>query len=58
MSLLVTLASSSRDAQLVEWNAMTMEIFYYIFAGVEPEELLPAVVSSAVCIFIHCDSIP
>ncbi|KAG0288438.1 Topoisomerase 1-associated factor 1 [Linnemannia gamsii] len=46
MSLLVTLASSSRDAQLVEWNAMTMEIFYYIFAGVEPEELLPAVVSS------------
>ncbi|KAF8948577.1 Topoisomerase 1-associated factor 1 [Haplosporangium gracile] len=46
MSLLVTLASSSKDAQLAEWNAITMEIFYYIFSGVEPEELMPAVLSS------------
>ncbi|KAF9154213.1 Topoisomerase 1-associated factor 1 [Linnemannia schmuckeri] len=46
MSLLVTLASSSKDSQLAEWNAITMEIFYYIFSGVEPEELMPAVVSS------------
>ncbi|KAF9551130.1 Topoisomerase 1-associated factor 1 [Mortierella hygrophila] len=46
MSLLVTLASSSKDAQLAEWNAITMEIFYYIFSGVEPEELMSGVVSS------------
>ena len=54
MSLLVTLASSSKDAQLAEWNAITMEIFYYIFSGVEPEELMPGVISSTVRIFIHC----
>ncbi|KAG0271557.1 Topoisomerase 1-associated factor 1 [Linnemannia exigua] len=46
MALLVTLASSSMDAQLADWNSITMEIFYYIFTGVEPEELLPAVTSS------------
>ncbi|KAG9063735.1 Topoisomerase 1-associated factor 1 [Linnemannia hyalina] len=46
MSLLVTLASSSKDAQLAEWNAIIMEIFYYIFSGVDPEELMPGVVSS------------
>ncbi|KAF9921443.1 Topoisomerase 1-associated factor 1 [Linnemannia zychae] len=46
MSLLVTLASSSMEAQLAEWNAITMEIFYYVFLGIDPEDLLPAVVSS------------
>lgn len=54
MSLLVTLASSSKDAQLAEWNAITMEIFYYIFSGVEPEELMPGVVSSTVSTSMHC----
>lgn len=57
MSLLVTLASSSKDAQLAEWNAITMEIFYYIFSGVEPEELMPGVVSSTVRTFMHCSII-
>ncbi|KAG0201291.1 Topoisomerase 1-associated factor 1 [Mortierella sp. NVP41] len=46
LALLVTLASSSQDAQLAEWNALTLEIFYHIFTGIDPEELLPAVVSS------------
>ncbi|KAG0377054.1 Topoisomerase 1-associated factor 1 [Mortierella sp. AD032] len=46
MALLVTLASSSMDAQLAEWNSITMEIFYYIFTGVEPEDLLPPIISS------------
>lgn len=54
MSLLVTLASSSKDAQLAEWNAITMEIFYYIFSGVEPEELMPGVVSSTVRTSLDC----
>ncbi|KAF9913350.1 Topoisomerase 1-associated factor 1 [Linnemannia zychae] len=46
MALLVTLASSSTEAQLAEWSSITMEIFYYIFAGIEPEELLPTITSS------------
>ncbi|KAG0198538.1 Topoisomerase 1-associated factor 1 [Mortierella sp. GBA30] len=42
MALLITLASSAMDVQLTEWNAITLEAFYYIFHGVEPEDLIPS----------------
>ncbi|KAF9986256.1 Topoisomerase 1-associated factor 1 [Modicella reniformis] len=43
MALFITLASSSTDAQLSEWNALTLETFYYIFSGVDADELIPTV---------------
>ncbi|KAF9207018.1 hypothetical protein BGZ49_001354 [Haplosporangium sp. Z 27] len=43
MALLITLASSSSDPQLSEFNAMTLEIFYYIFTGITVEDLIPTV---------------
>ncbi|KAF9576908.1 Topoisomerase 1-associated factor 1 [Mortierella alpina] len=43
MALFVTLASSATDAQLTEWNTLTLETFFYIFTGVEPDDLIPAV---------------
>ncbi|KAG0026505.1 Topoisomerase 1-associated factor 1 [Podila clonocystis] len=43
MALLVTLASSASDPQLAEWNTMTLEVFYYIFSGIEPDDLIPTV---------------
>ncbi|KAF9960343.1 Topoisomerase 1-associated factor 1 [Mortierella alpina] len=43
MALFVTLASSATDAQLIEWNTLTLETFFYIFMGVEPDDLIPAV---------------
>ncbi|KAG0036540.1 Topoisomerase 1-associated factor 1 [Podila clonocystis] len=43
MALLVTLASSAGDPQLAEWNTMTLEVFYYIFSGIEPNDLIPTV---------------
>ncbi|KAF9115466.1 Topoisomerase 1-associated factor 1 [Mortierella sp. AM989] len=47
MALLITLASSSSDAQLSEFNAMTLEIFYYIFTGIDPDDLIPTVTGRA-----------
>lgn len=46
MALLVTLASSAGDPQLAEWNTMTLEVFYYIFSGIEPDDLIPTVTVS------------
>ncbi|KAG0340494.1 Topoisomerase 1-associated factor 1 [Podila humilis] len=46
MALLITLASSAGDVGLAEWNTMTLEVFYYIFMGVEPDELIPAISST------------
>ncbi|KAF9311667.1 Topoisomerase 1-associated factor 1 [Podila horticola] len=46
MALLVTLASSAGDPQLAEWNTMTLEVFYYIFSGIEPDDLIPTVTGS------------
>ncbi|KAF9182982.1 Topoisomerase 1-associated factor 1 [Haplosporangium sp. Z 767] len=43
MALLVALASSAKDPQLAEWNAITLEIFYYIFTGVDADDLIPAI---------------
>ncbi|KAF9950151.1 Topoisomerase 1-associated factor 1 [Mortierella alpina] len=43
MALFVTLASSATDAQLTEWNTLTLETFFYIFMGVEPDDLIPTV---------------
>lgn len=43
MTLLLVLASSSTEPQYVEWNAITLEIFYHIFSGVDPAELIPSV---------------
>lgn len=43
MALLVTLASSASDTQLAEWNSLTLEVFYYIFSGIEPDDLIPTV---------------
>ncbi|KAF9301915.1 Topoisomerase 1-associated factor 1 [Mortierella antarctica] len=43
MALLVTLASSASDPQLAEWNSLTLEVFYYIFSGIEPDDLIPTV---------------
>ncbi|KAF8932695.1 Topoisomerase 1-associated factor 1 [Dissophora ornata] len=47
MALLTTLASCATDAQMAEWNAITLEIFYYIFSGIDAEELVPAVSGKA-----------
>lgn len=47
MALFVTLASSSMDNQLAEWNALTLETFFYIFEGVDPDDLIPMVSVSA-----------
>ncbi|KFH70850.1 hypothetical protein MVEG_03697 [Podila verticillata NRRL 6337] len=47
MALLVTLASSAGDPQLSEWNTMTLEVFYYIFSGIEPDDLIPTVTGAA-----------
>ncbi|KAF9357916.1 Topoisomerase 1-associated factor 1 [Mortierella sp. AD094] len=43
MALLITLASSASDAQLSEFNAMTLEIFYYIFTGIDADDLIPSI---------------
>ncbi|KAG0258250.1 Topoisomerase 1-associated factor 1 [Mortierella polycephala] len=43
MALLVALASSAKDPQLAEWNAITLEIFYYVFTGVDADDLIPAI---------------
>ncbi|KAG0052952.1 Topoisomerase 1-associated factor 1 [Gryganskiella cystojenkinii] len=45
-TLLVVLASSSNEPHLVEWNAITLEIFYHIFSGIDPEELIPSLSAS------------
>ncbi|KAK3818609.1 MAG: timeless protein-domain-containing protein [Benniella sp.] len=47
MALFVTLASSSTDSQLAEWNALTLETFFYIFEGVDPDDLVPMVSGQA-----------
>ncbi|KAG0022344.1 Topoisomerase 1-associated factor 1 [Entomortierella chlamydospora] len=43
MALLITLASSASEPQLSEFNAMTLEIFYYIFTGIDADDLIPSV---------------
>ncbi|KAF9585988.1 Topoisomerase 1-associated factor 1 [Lunasporangiospora selenospora] len=43
IALLISLASSAMESQYSEWNSITMETLYYIFAGVDPEELIPSV---------------
>ncbi|KAI7830304.1 timeless protein-domain-containing protein [Gamsiella multidivaricata] len=47
MELLLTLASSSTDVQLTEWNAIALETFYHIFSGIDAVELIPAVSGQA-----------
>ncbi|KAF9412291.1 Topoisomerase 1-associated factor 1, partial [Podila epigama] len=47
LALLITLASSAGDAQLTEWNTMALEVFYYIFMGVEPDDLIPVSTGTA-----------
>ncbi|KAG0229624.1 Topoisomerase 1-associated factor 1 [Actinomortierella wolfii] len=41
LELLVTLASSTNDVQLREWNVLAMETLYYIFYRINPAELIP-----------------
>ncbi|KAG0304905.1 Topoisomerase 1-associated factor 1 [Dissophora globulifera] len=43
MALFITLASCATDMQLAEWNTITLETFYHIFAGIDAEELIPTI---------------
>jgi hypothetical protein len=41
LDLFATLASSASDGQLSEWNVLTLETLYYIFEGIDPDDLIP-----------------
>lgn len=56
-TLLVVLASSANDPHLTEWNALTLEIFYHIFAGIDPSELIPSVSVSSKRPFRYLDAL-
>lgn len=51
MALFITLALSSTDGQLGEWNALTLETFYYIFEGIDRDELIPPISVRMICPF-------